>query len=159
MNILGIDPGSIITGFGVIRQEGRKQVYLASGCIKVGNKPLAVRLTQIYAELTQIIEQYAPTQVAIEQVFVRKNVATALTLGHARGVALLAVANFGLAIAEYAPRKVKQAVVGHGAAEKAQVQQMVKVLLSLTTAPTADAADALAIAICHGNYLRGALPQ
>lgn len=154
MNILGIDPGSITTGFGVIRQEGNKQFYVASGCIKIGNKPWAERLTQIYADITEIVQQYLPAHAAIEQVFVNKNVSSALKLGHARGVAMLAIAKFGVNIAEYSPRKVKQAVVGNGGAEKAQVQHMVKILLGLTVAPKSDAADALAIAICHGNFLR-----
>jgi crossover junction endodeoxyribonuclease RuvC len=155
MNILGIDPGSITTGFGVIRQEGGKQIYVVSGCIKIGNKPWAERLLQIYKDITEIIHEYLPEQAAIEQVFVNKNVASALKLGHARGAAMLAIANLGINIAEYSPRKIKQAVVGHGGAEKMQVQHMVKTLLGLRTAPKSDAADALAIAICHGNCLRG----
>ena len=154
MNILGIDPGSVITGFGIIQQIGGKQIYVASGCIKVGKKPWAERLKQIYADLTAITQQYLPEHAAIEQVFVSKNVSSALKLGHARGVAMLALANFGVDIAEYSPRKIKQAVVGHGGAEKIQVQHMVKTLLGLSAAPAADAADALAIAICHGNFLR-----
>ena len=155
MVILGVDPGSVVTGFGLIKQVGNKQYYIASGCIKVGNKSWPERLKQIYADLTIIMQQYLPTTAAIEQVFVSKNIASALKLGHARGVAMLAAANFGVEIAEYAPRKIKQAVVGHGGAEKTQVQHMVKMLLDLNVVPQADAADALAIAICHGNFLRG----
>jgi crossover junction endodeoxyribonuclease RuvC len=155
MNILGIDPGSITTGFGIIKQEASKQSYIVSGCIKTGNKPWAEKLLQIYQNMTEIIRQYLPEQAAIEQVFVNKNVASTLKLGHARGAAILAVANLGINIAEYSPRKVKQAVVGYGGAEKAQIQHMVKTLLGLPTAPKSDAADALAIAICHGNCLRG----
>ena len=154
MHILGIDPGSRITGFGVIKHQGNKQIYLVSGCIKIANKPLAQRLVEIYAGLKAIVAEYVPQHVAIEQVFVQKNVASALKLGHARGAAMLAVAEYGLDIAEYSARKVKQTVVGNGAAEKGQVQHMVKILLGLESAPKADAADALAIAICHGNFLR-----
>jgi crossover junction endodeoxyribonuclease RuvC len=154
MIILGIDPGSITTGFGVIRQESSKQYYVVSGCIKTGNKPWAERLLQIYQDITEIIRTYLPEQAAIEQVFVNKNVASALKLGHARGAAMLAIANVGINIAEYSPRKIKQAVVGHGGAEKIQVQHMVKALLGLHSVPKTDAADALAIAICHGNFLR-----
>lgn len=157
MNILGIDPGSVITGFGIIRQEGNQQHYVASGYIKTGNKPWPQRLLHIYQDLTTVIQQYLPKQVAIEQVFVNKNVASALKLGHARGAAMLAVVNLGLEIAEYSPRKVKQAVVGNGGAEKLQVQHMVKILLRLATLPQADAADALAIAICHANIIRGGI--
>lgn len=156
MNILGIDPGSVVTGFGVIRQEGNKQIYIASGCIKIGNKPWVQRLTQIYADITEIVQQYLPEQAAIEQVFVGKSVSSALKLGHARGVAMLALAKLGVTIAEYSPRTIKQAVVGNGAAEKTQVQYMVKTMLGLDLTPAADAADALAIAICHGNFLRSA---
>ena len=155
MNILGIDPGSITTGFGIIRQEENKQIYVVSGCIKIGNKPWAERLLQICQDLTEIVKEYLPEQAAIEQVFVNKNVSSALKLGHARGAAMLAVASLGISIAEYSPRKIKQAVVGHGGAEKVQVQHMVKTLLGLSTVPKTDAADALAIAICHGNCLRG----
>ena len=155
MNILGIDPGSVTTGFGIIRQRGNKQEYIVSGCIKTGKKTWPEKLAQIYQDLTIIAKEYLPEYVAIEQVFVNKNVSSALKLGHARGVAMLAIANMGIDIAEYSPRKIKQAVVGNGGAEKAQVQHMVKVLLNLDTVPTTDAADALAIAICHGNFLRG----
>lgn len=155
MIILGIDPGSITTGFGVIRQERDKQHYVVSGCIKIGNKPWAERLLQIYQDLTEIVRTYVPEQAAIEQVFVNKNVASALKLGHARGAAMLAIANVGINIAEYSPRKIKQTIVGHGGAEKIQVQHMVKALLGLHSIPRTDAADALAIAICHGNFLRG----
>jgi crossover junction endodeoxyribonuclease RuvC len=154
MNILGIDPGSRITGFGIIKQEGDKQIYVTSGCIKVAGKSLDARLTQIYSDLTMLVQQYLPEQVAIEQVFMHKNASSALKLGHARGVAMLAIAKLGIAVAEYSPRKIKQAVVGHGGAEKSQVQHMVKILLGLSSVPATDAADALAVAICHGNFLR-----
>lgn len=149
MIILGIDPGSIVTGFGVINYFKNKQNYITSGCIKVGKKEISNRLSQIYMDLTRIIDEFKPDIVSIEQVFVHKNVSSALKLGQARGAAIVACANKGLEIAEYAPRQIKQAVVGYGGAEKVQVQQMVKALLNLSDVPQADAADALAVAICH----------
>ena len=155
MRILGIDPGSITTGYGIIKQLRNKQSYVTSGCIKVGSKKnLCVRLRQIYEDISSLIETYAPTQVAVEQVFVHKNPASALKLGQARGVAMLACACKDLSIAEYAPRQIKQAVVGYGNAQKLQVQQMVQSLLKLSAMPQVDAADALAVAMCHGHMYK-----
>jgi crossover junction endodeoxyribonuclease RuvC len=151
MLILGIDPGSITMGYGIIRHTPTKVSYVTSGCIKVGNQDWALRLRQIYHDLTQIIQQYAPQQVAVEKVFMHKNAASALKLGQARGVAIVAAAVQDLLIAEYSAREVKQAVVGYGNADKSQVQHMIKVLLNLSGVPATDAADALAVAICHGN--------
>lgn len=150
MLILGIDPGSIILGYGIVRHEGNKVSYVTSGCIKVGKQEWPDRLKQIYLDLTQIINQYNPQQVAIEQVFVHKNAASALKLGQARGVAIVAAACQNLKVAEYSARAVKQAVVGYGNADKFQVQNMVKAILCLNGLPATDAADALAIALCHG---------
>lgn len=151
MIILGIDPGSITTGYGVINHSGNKAVYVASGCIKIGQQEWAVRLKQIFFDLSEIIAKYNPEQAAIERVFMHKNADSALKLGQARGVAIAAIACKDLAVAEYSAREVKQAVVGYGNAAKTQVQQMVKAMLNLNALPAADAADALAIALCHAN--------
>ena len=158
MLILGIDPGSITLCYGIVRYERNKFCYITSGCIKVGKQEWPDRLKQIYLDLTQIINQYKPQQAAVEKVFVHKNAASALKLGQARGVAIVAAACQNLAIAEYSAREVKQAVVGYGNADKFQVQNMVKSILSLSGLPATDAADALAVALCHGNNaVRGLL--
>ena len=149
--ILGIDPGSRITGYGVIRSHGSKIEHLANGSLKVGTGELADRLSKIYKGLSEVIEQYQPAEMAIEQVFMAKNADSALKLGQARGVAIVASSNRGIPVAEYSARQVKQAVVGRGAAGKKQVQHMVTALLQLENTPDEDAADALAIAICHAN--------
>lgn len=154
MLILGIDPGSITLGYGIVDLQRTTATYVASGCIKVGKLEWPQRLRQIYSDLTQIILQYKPEQVAIEKVFVHKNVASALKLGQARGAAIVAAAAQELLIAEYSAREVKLAVVGYGNAEKSQVQQMVKAILNLNDIPQADAADALAVALCHSNSRR-----
>jgi crossover junction endodeoxyribonuclease RuvC len=151
VRILGIDPGSVITGYGLIDQTGRQSSYVTSGCIRVGNKNFAARLSIIFEDLSSLIEKYQPTVVAIEQVFVHKNVASALKLGQARGAAIVAAAHQGLLVAEYAPRQIKKAVVGYGGAEKSQIQQMIQMLLGLSGLPQADAADALAVAVCHAQ--------
>ena len=149
--ILGIDPGSRVTGYGLIDAVGNRLNYVASGCIKTDSDSLAVRLKQIFQELCGIIDRHTPQQVAIEEVFMGKNAASALKLGQARGSAMTACLAFDLPIAEYSARKVKQALVGKGAAEKSQVQHMVKVLLTIDDKIEQDAADALAVAICHAN--------
>ena len=150
--ILGIDPGSRITGFGVIEVLGSNQEYIGSGCIRTDAKAsLAHRLKEIYAGVEEIIEQFNPVEFAIEKIFMARSAESSLKLGHARGVAMVAGVNKGLPIYEYEARKVKQAVVGKGSAKKDQVQHMVQTLLKLPAKPQADAADALAIAICHIN--------
>lgn len=149
--ILGIDPGSRITGYGVIRQQGRKLEYLGSGCIRTAVDDLPSRLKLIYAGVTEIITQFRPDVFAIEQVFMAKNADSALKLGQARGAAIVAAVNCDLQVFEYAARQVKQTIVGTGAAEKAQVQHMVKALLKLPASPQADAADALGVAITHAH--------
>lgn len=149
--ILGIDPGSRITGYGIIQQSGRKLTYLGSGCIRTAVDDLPTRLKRIYAGVSEIISQFQPTVFAIEQVFMARNADSALKLGQARGAAIVAAVNADLPVFEYAARQVKQTVVGTGAAEKAQVQHMVKALLKLSASPQADAADALAIAITHSH--------
>ncbi|PNC08945.1 crossover junction endodeoxyribonuclease RuvC [Escherichia coli] len=147
--ILGIDPGSRVTGYGVIRQVGRQLSYLGSGCIRTKVDDLPSRLKLIYAGVTEIITQFQPDYFAIEQVFMAKNADSALKLGQARGVAIVAAVNQELPVFEYAARQVKQTVVGIGSAEKSQVQHMVRTLLKLPANPQADAADALAIAMIH----------
>lgn len=155
MIILGIDPGSRTTGFGIIKREGQKIEYLVSGCIRTGDGEMAERLVKIYEGVSELIDTYKPDQFAIEQVFMGKNADSALKLGQARGVAMVAASLKGLKVAEYAPRSIKQAVVGKGSALKEQVQHMVQYLLKLPGKPQADAADALAIAICHAHTSAG----
>lgn len=154
MLILGIDPGSVSMGYGIISHEGNKVEYVTSGCIKIGKLDLPERLKQIYSDITQIVAKYTPQHAAIERVFVHKNVSSALKLGQARGVAIAAVACQNLTVAEYSAREVKQAVVGYGNADKNQIQQMIKTILRLNALPASDAADALAIALCHGNSIQ-----
>ena len=156
--ILGIDPGSRITGFGIIADKNRTYCYVSSGCIKTTGDNFGQRLKQIYDGINQLMNEYRPSAVAIEQVFMHKNANSALKLGHARGVALVAAANHGVEINDYSPRQIKQAIVGYGAAEKSQIQNMVMRLLNLHAMPQQDAADALAVALCHAqmyksNYL------
>ncbi|KGD81305.1 Holliday junction endonuclease RuvC [Pantoea sp. PNA 14-12] len=154
--ILGIDPGSRVTGYGVIRQTGRQLTYLGSGCIRTNTTELPARLKLIYAGVCEIITQFSPDFFAIEQVFMAKNADSALKLGQARGAAIVAAVNHDLPVFEYAARQVKQTVVGTGGAEKSQVQHMVKSLLKLAASPQADAADALAIAITHCHVAQNA---
>jgi crossover junction endodeoxyribonuclease RuvC len=150
--ILGIDPGSRVTGYGVISAVGSRQEYVASGCIRTADQsPLPEKLDEIFTGVTSIIAQYTPDELAIEKIFMARSAESALKLGHARGVAIVAGVNQGVPIFEYEARKVKQAVVGTGAADKKQVQHMVRTLLKLPGNPQQDAADALAIAICHIN--------
>ena len=148
--ILGIDPGSRVTGFGVIDVAGRHHSYVASGCIKTPvGAPLAERIEVIVRHLDEVIVQYRPTQAAVEQVFVNVNPAATLMLGQARGAAIAALVLRQLPVYEYTALQVKQAVVGQGKAAKEQVQHMVTHLLKLSATPQADAADALGVALCH----------
>ena len=148
--ILGIDPGSRITGYGIIRAMGNKQEYIASGCIRTTEKAtLPERLDVIFQGVSEIIKEFSPTELAIERIFMASSAESALKLGHARGVAIVAAVNNGLSVHEYEARKIKQAIVGSGAANKNQVQHMVMTLLNLPNKPQSDAADALAISICH----------
>jgi len=149
--ILGIDPGSRLTGFGVIEKKNQKYVYITSGCIKMTTEAMPQRLFEIYQGVNQIIEVHQPVVAAIEEVFMYRNAASALKLGQARGVAMVAAVQHQLAVYEYAPTQIKQAIVGKGHADKQQIQHMVKVLLSLPETPQADAADALAVALCHAH--------
>jgi crossover junction endodeoxyribonuclease RuvC len=156
--ILGIDPGSRITGYGVIRSNGQRHQYIASGTIvTLRAKTLPERLSLIFLGIVEIMQRYMPEEAAIESVFMAKNASAALKLGQARGAAIVAMSAHGLTVAEYAARSVKQAVSGHGAADKAQVQYMVKLLLNIRGTPAVDAADALAVAICHAQSQHAAL--
>lgn len=149
LRILGIDPGSRLTGYGIVEWCGRQPEYLASGCIKVTGDTLPEKLQCIFLGIKQVISMYAPTESAIEQVFMARNADSALKLGQARGVAILAMTEESLEVAEYSAKKVKQSVVGKGNASKWQVQHMVQSILRLSDKPQSDAADALAIALCH----------
>jgi len=149
--ILGIDPGSRITGYGVIEVEGRVTRYVASGTVRCGDGEFTSRLQTIFTGLGEVIAEYQPEESAIEQVFMHRNAASALKLGQARGAAVCACTNRDLTIGEYSARQIKQAVVGYGGASKEQVQEMVKRILELPAAPPSDAADALAVALCHGQ--------
>lgn len=150
--ILGIDPGSRVTGYGVVETTARGVRYVASGCIRLKSDEFPERLKQIFDGVSQVIELYQPQQMAIEQVFMHKNADSALKLGQARGAAICATLNRQLPVFEYAARQVKQALVGKGNADKHQVQHMVKILLSIQGDMQIDASDALAIGLCHSHY-------
>ena len=151
MRVLGIDPGSRVTGFGVVEAGAGELRHVDSGQIRVSEHELAQRLCIIYQRLGEVIREHRPQVMAIERVFLARNPQSALVLGHARGAAIVAGANHDLAVVEYSALQVKQAVVGKGKAAKQQVQHMVRVLLGLRSEPTTDCADALACAICHLN--------
>lgn len=151
MRILGIDPGSRMTGYGVLESDGRRSQHLVSGVIKTQSKDFPQRLGEIFTGLSEVLVEFKPQQVAIEQVFVAKNASSALKLGQARGAAIAAAVTRDLPVFEYTPRAVKQALVGNGGAEKEQVQHMVRVLLALRGKLTLDQSDALAIALCHAH--------
>ena len=151
MRILGIDPGSRITGFGVIESDGRHSRFLASGCVRTGSDDFPQRLGEIFQGIDQVLAEHRPQQVAVEQVFMARNVNTAIKLGQARGAAIVAAVRHDLPVFEYTPRAVKQALVGNGGAEKEQVQHMIRVLLGLQGKMGLDESDALAIALCHAH--------
>ena len=159
MRVFGIDPGSERTGYGCVETDGRRHRLVACGAISTaGAACFAARLGVIHGGLADLLRECAPTVVAIENVFYATNVRSALKLGHARGVAMLAAVEAGVEVVEYTPAEIKRAVVGYGRAEKTQVQQMVKLLLGLAAAPQPhDAADALAVALCHVHKIPGAL--
>lgn len=159
MLILGIDPGSRITGYGVLDVATPKPRYIASGCIRLHDVDLSQRLARIYAAIAELIALHRPGEMAIEQVFMAKNPDSALKLGQARGAAIVCGANHGLPVSDYGPRQIKQAVTGSGGATKEQVQHMVVAVLGLDGTPQADAADALAIALTHAHARRGLLTQ
>jgi len=154
MDVLGIDPGSHHTGWGFIRSSGNSFTYLDSGVIHAKGEELSVRLLVIAEGLEEILQRYKPQAVAVERVFHAKNSQSALLLGHARGAALVAVAQYHLPIYEYTPGQIKRAATGRGRAEKEQVQHMVRLLLRYQGAMTLDASDALAAAICHAQMAR-----
>lgn len=151
--IIGIDPGSRITGYGILDTDGFRHTYIASGHIAITGDELPERLGMIFREVVKVIEQWQPDSMAIEQVFVNRNVDSALKLGQARGAAICAGAHADLSVGEYTPRAIKKAVVGTGAAEKQQIQHMMQMLLGLKTKLQSDEADALAIALCHANHV------
>jgi len=156
MRVIGIDPGTAITGWGVVEGDGDQLTPVAYGVVTTpAGTPLPQRLQTIYHELTEIIQKWQPETAAIEELFFSKNAKTALAVGHGRGAAMLALANAGLTIVEYKPLEIKQALTGHGGADKQQMQQMVKLLLELDDIPRPDdAADGLAVAICHLHSAR-----
>lgn len=152
MRILGIDPGTRATGYGIIEQRGNRLLHIDNGALLTrADQDLASRLKIIYDGLCRVIVEYRPEAVAVERIFLSSNALSALKLGHARGAALLAAANAGLPVAEYTALQVKSAVVGYGKAAKPQVQQMVKTLLGLPEIAQEDASDALGVAICHAH--------
>ncbi|MCL4132638.1 UNVERIFIED_CONTAM: hypothetical protein GTU68_035857, partial [Idotea baltica] len=150
--ILGIDPGSQITGVGVIKACGSDLTHVYSESIKLPKGELSLRLGKIYAQLQAVIAQTRPDIVVVEKVFLAKNPQSALVLGHARGAAILAAVNNEVAVAEYSATEIKKTVVGRGRADKSQVQHMMRVLLNLRVAPEEDASDALAAAVCHAHH-------
>jgi crossover junction endodeoxyribonuclease RuvC len=154
--VLGLDPGSLRMGFGVIDCQARGEQHVASGCIRVAGADLAGRLRHIHEQVLAVVMQYEPDEVAIERVFMHRNADSALKLGQARGAALSAAVALGAAVHEYAPRAIKLAVVGTGAADKSQVSHMVQVLLAIGEPATSDVSDALAIALCHVQNRRAA---
>ena len=152
MRIFGIDPGSVRTGYGCVETDGRRHRLVACGAIAAGTATFAERLARIHRELTILLADCRPECVAIEDVFHAVNARSALKLGHARGVAMLAAVEAGCEVVEYTPTQIKRAVVGYGHADKRQIQQMIKLLLDLDKVPSPhDAADALAVAICHSH--------
>ncbi len=149
--VLGIDPGSRITGYGVIDYAPNRVQHITSGQLRLRGETLAERLNEIFDGLRALVIRYQPGEVAVERVFVSRNVASALKLGHARGVAIVAATAEALPVFEYSATEVKQATTGKGRASKEQVQHMMRVLLNLSVAPPTDASDALAVAVCHSH--------
>ncbi len=153
LRILGIDPGTATTGYGIVETDGETLVPIVHGVITTSPAlPLSCRLKQLHTQLLDLIRVYGPTQAAVEELFFSRNARTAMAVGHARGVVLLGLADARLPISEYTPTQVKQATTGYGGATKEQVQEMVRLLLGLDYSPHPDdAADALAVAICHAH--------
>ncbi|MGB9803926.1 crossover junction endodeoxyribonuclease RuvC [Desulfofundulus sp.] len=157
MRVIGVDPGTAVTGYGIVELRGNVLRAVAYDCITTrSDQPMPLRLQYLYRQLEMVLKLHQPGQFAVEELFFNKNVRTALAVGQARGIALLAAVNAGLEIAEYTPLEVKQAVVGYGRATKEQVQYMVRALLCLPEIPRPDdVADALAVAICHAHRVSG----
>ena len=155
MLVLGVDPGSLVTGYGLVDKKENKLIYVEAGKISFPHSlPFTERIHKIFESLRDIIQAYQPKEMSIEDIFFAKNVKSALKIGHARGAALIAAIQFGLKIFEYTPLEIKQSVVGYGRATKEQVRSMVKLILELDTQFSLDTSDALAIAICHHNWVR-----
>ena len=154
IRVIGIDPGSRITGYGVVDTDGFRHKYVSSGFIQIKADTLSDKLGIIFSEVSKIVSTWQPESMAIEQVFVKHNVDSALKLGQARGAAICAGVQAELPIGEYTPRAIKKAVVGSGAADKQQIQHMIQRLLGLDELPQSDEADALAIAICHAHHIK-----
>jgi crossover junction endodeoxyribonuclease RuvC len=149
--ILGIDPGSRVTGYGIILSDGSRSSHVASGCIRVSDDDFPRRLGEIFRQVAAVVAEFAPEELAIEQVFVAKNPSSALKLGQARGAAICAAVVAGLPVSEYTPRMIKQSVVGTGSADKAQVEHMVRRILGIDGKLAPDQSDALAVAISHAH--------
>jgi crossover junction endodeoxyribonuclease RuvC len=154
--VLGLDPGSLRTGFGIVDCTDTREQHVASGCIRTRGDSLAAKLREIFEGVSALVEQYRPQEVAIERVFMHRNPDSALKLGQARGAAICAAVGAGAAVYEYAPRAIKLAVVGTGSADKAQVAHMIQALLSISAPMSLDASDALAVGLCHGQARRSA---
>jgi crossover junction endodeoxyribonuclease RuvC len=153
MLVLGVDPGSKITGYGLVKKEGSNLIYINGGKISLPNSwPFHKRVHEIFKSLVDIIEEYNPKEMSIEDIFFAKNVKSALKIGHARGAALVAAIQCNMKVSEYSPLQIKQSVVGYGRATKEQVRDMVTVILKLDIKPSLDTSDALATAICHHNW-------
>ena len=154
--ILGIDPGSRITGYGLIHAKPNNQyTFIACGCVRIEKETLGNKLKRIHEVIAELVQTFAPEEAAVEQIFFHENPGTALKLGQARGAAIAAAALYGLSIHEYTARQVKKSIVGYGAAAKEQMQHMIQILLNLKEKPQVDAADALAIALCHAYTRQG----
>ena len=155
MLVLGVDPGSLVTGYGLVKKEGGTLSYVAGGKISFPHPwPFHQRIHRIFSSLVEIIETYHPEEMSIEDIFFAKNVKSALKIGHVRGAAMVAAVQCGVKVFEYTPLQIKQSVVGYGRATKEQVRSMVKLLLKLDTQFSLDTSDALAVAICHHNWVR-----
>ncbi|MFK8068710.1 MAG: crossover junction endodeoxyribonuclease RuvC [Gammaproteobacteria bacterium] len=156
--MLGIDPGSRITGFGIIDVQGQKNAHVHSGCIRTSKDgDFPIRLKEIFIEVSALVKEYQPQELAIEKVFMNKNADSALKLGQARGSAMVAAMQSDLEVYEYSPNRIKQSIVGRGHADKTQVQHMIKMLLMLPEPPQEDQADALAVAVCHAHSRQSAI--
>jgi len=155
MLVLGIDPGSLTTGYGLVEKKDNRLIYVEAGKISFPySLPFSERIYKIYRSLLEVIQTYHPEEMSIEDIFFAKNVKSALKIGHARGAALIAAIQGGLKVFEYTPLQIKQSVVGYGRATKEQVRSMVKLILKIDTQFSLDTSDALAIAICHHNWVR-----
>ncbi len=155
MLVLGVDPGSIVTGYGLVKKDGNRLTYIGGGNISFPKSwPFYLRVHGIFKSLIDIMQEYNPEEMSIEDIFFSKNVKSALKIGHARGAALVAAIQCNLKVFEYSPLQIKQSVVGYGRATKEQVRDMVKLILKIDTRLSLDASDALATAICHQNWIR-----